>query len=316
MVMRRQTKEKDDDDHDDNEVAAMKRADSAGCGVLTLKAAVMFLLIWLCVFPATPAVAAGKKASPVQLTARVVTAPSGRMEVRYEVRNTGQEPVYHVTVTAFLGQDARRSDPYGQITPGQAWTSYSCDFDPASMLPGNYILVSRVTYDDQAGRNHSGYDFYPFLNRSGLPAGQQPPLEVTVAAAPLNAKSIGAATTKYRISLTNNHKGPVQAVLSFYLPDGIVMDETERFYELGPGGTQHDEAPVRLDAAVPPDRYPYRAVLWYTFDGVHYSRLLQDEAPVEERPVLLIAFTLLTLAVAAGLGAWRWWRRRSMGSGL
>jgi len=284
-------------------------------GQIMIRMAVAVLLVCLAaVPPATPPAAAAPapagETSPVKLIPKVVMDPAGRMTVNYEVRNTGKEPVYHLVLTAFLGQDVRRSEPWGPLAAGQAWTSYSCDFELGAMIPGDYILASRVSFDDQAGKPHLAYEFNPFMNRQGLPAGEKPPLTVAVKPAPLNAKSIGEATAKYKISLTNNHKGPVQAVVSFYLPDGIAMDETERFYEVGPGGTKEDEATVRLDAGVPPHVYPYRAVVWYAFNGVQYSSLLREAAPVEERPVLLIAFVLLSLAVFAAAGGWLWWRRR------
>ena len=283
-------------------------------------AAAMLLLLIVAVPPAPAGPGPGTEAGPVKLILKVNAGPSGRMLIEYEVRNTGAAPVYHLVVTTFLARDARRSDPYGQIAAGQAWTSYRCDFDLGAMIPGDYIMVSRLSYDDHAGKPHLLYDFHPFMNRTGLPTGEKPPLAVAVHAEPLNVKSLGEATTKYKLSLVNNHKGPVQAVVSFYLPDGITMDETDRFYELGPGGTKEDEALVKLDAGLPPARYPYRAVVWYDFNGVQFSRLLQDEAPVEEKPVLLIVFAVAVLAAIAAAGGWLWWRRRrgsgTVGSGL
>jgi len=277
-------------------------------------AAAMLLLLIVAVPPAPAGPGPGTEAGPVKLILKVNAGPSGRMLIEYEVRNTGAAPVYHLVVTTFLARDARRSDPYGQIAAGQAWTSYRCDFDLGAMIPGDYIMVSRLSYDDHAGKPHLLYDFHPFMNRTGLPTGEKPPLAVAVHAEPLNVKSLGEATTKYKLSLVNNHKGPVQAVVSFYLPDGITMDETDRFYELGPGGTQADEAVVKLDAGLPPARYPYRAVVWYDFNGVQFSRLLQDEAPVEAKPVLLIFFAVAVLVAAiAAAGGWLWWRRRRRG---
>ncbi|HPX82495.1 MAG TPA: hypothetical protein PLB95_11425 [Syntrophales bacterium] len=277
-------------------------------------AAAMLLLLIVAVPPAPAGPGPGTEAGPVKLILKVNAGPSGRMLIEYEVRNTGAAPVYHLVVTTFLARDARRSDPYGQIAAGQAWTSYRCDFDLGAMIPGDYIMVSRLSYDDHAGKPHLLYDFHPFMNRTGLPTGEKPPLAVAVHAEPLNVKSLGEATARYKLSLVNNHKGPVQAVVSFYLPDGITMDETDRFYELGPGGTQADEAVVKLDAGLPPARYPYRAVVWYDFNGVQFSRLLQDEAPVEAKPVLLIFFAVAVLVAAiAAAGGWLWWRRRRRG---
>ena len=295
-----------------------------GCGGMTVTmmagiAAAMLLLLIVAVPPAPAGPGPGTEAGPVKLILKVTAGPSGRMLIEYEVRNTGAAPVYHLVVTTFLAREARRSDPYNQIAAGQAWTSYRCDFDLGAMIPGDYILVSRLSYDDHAGKPHLLYDFHPFMNRTGLPAGEKPPLAVAVHAEALNVKSLGEATARYKLSLVNNHKGPVQAVVSFYLPDGITMDETDRFYELGPGGTQADEAVVKLDAGLPPARYPYRAVVWYDFNGVQYSRLLQDEAPVEAKPVLLIFFAVAVLVAAiAAAGGWLWWRRRRRptGSGL
>ncbi|HPN08480.1 MAG TPA: hypothetical protein PLU95_04200 [Syntrophales bacterium] len=294
--------------------------DGGTISVMMMAAAVLLMLLTVAVPPAPAGPGPGANAGPVKIIPKVTAGPSGRMIVEYEVRNAGSAPVYHLLVTTFLARDARRSDPYGQIAAGQAWTSYRCDFDLGAMIPGDYIMVSRLSYDDHAGKPHLLYDFHPFMNRTGLPAGEKPPLAVAVHAEPLNVKSLGEATAKYKLSLVNNHKGPVQAVVSFYLPDGITMDETDRFYELGPGGTQADEAVVKLDAGLPPARYPYRAVVWYDFNGVQFSRLLQDEAPVEEKPVLLIVFAVAVLAAIAAAGGWLWWRRRrgsgTVGSGL
>ena len=288
--------------------------DGGTISVMMMAAAVLLMLLTVAVPPAPAGPGPGANAGPVKIIPKVTAGPSGRMIVEYEVRNAGSAPVYHLLVTTFLARDARRSDPYGQIAAGQAWTSYRCDFDLGAMIPGDYIMVSRLSYDDHAGKPHLLYDFHPFMNRTGLPTGEKPPLAVAVHAEALNVKSLGEATARYKLSLVNNHKGPVQAVVSFYLPDGITMDETDRFYELGPGGTQADEAVVKLDAGLPPARYPYRAVVWYDFNGVQFSRLLQDEAPVEAKPVLLIFFAVAVLVAAiAAAGGWLWWRRRRRG---
>ena len=246
----------------------------------------------------------------IRATARLVTEPSGKVNVNYDIRNEGADPAYHVMVTTFLGMDARKSEPYNELKGGASWSSYQCDFDLAGMIPGQYILVSRISYDDQGGKQFAVYQLNPLSNRvDRLPDNKQA-LALDITQPVVNAKSPLSASGKFGVSLTNNNRGPIRAVLNFYLPTGITVDEPERFYDIGPGGAKSDDIDIKLTASPAPGKYPYDAVVWYEFDGVHHARHVQKMVIVEEKPVLLIAFVALSVLVLAGVGGFIWWRRR------
>jgi len=247
----------------------------------------------------------------IKATPRVAAEPSGKVNVSYDIRNEGSESAYNVTVTTFLGMDARKSEPYGEIRGGSGWTSYQCDFDMSGMVPGEYILVSRINFNDQTGRQHSVYQFNPLPNRLVAQASSMTPALVLDIVPPvLNAKSPIDGGAKFGVAMTNNNKGQIRAALTFYLPDGISADVPERFYDIGPGGTKSDDIEVSLTASLAPKKYAYDAVVWYEFYGVHYARHVQGAVNVEEKPVLLIGFVVLSILVLAFVGGFVWWRRQ------
>lgn len=253
----------------------------------------------------------------IKVTPRVAAEPSGNINVTYDIRNDGPEPAYNVTVTTFLGMDARKSEPYGQIDGGGAgWSSYQCDFDMAGMIPGEYILVSRVSFSDQGGKQHAVYQFHPLFNRvPDKVSGAKPALALDITPPVLNAKNPIGDGAKFGIRLTNNNQGQIKPTLTFYLPDGISMDVPERFYDLGPGGTKSDDVEARLTASLAPKKYAYDAVVWYEYYGVHYARHVQGAVNVEEKPVLLVGFVVLSVLVLAIVGGFVWWRGRKAGGG-
>jgi hypothetical protein len=247
----------------------------------------------------------------IKVMPRVAAEPSGRVNVTYDIRNEGAETAYNVTVTTFLGMDARKSEPYAEVKGGSGWVSYQCDFDMSGSVPGEYILVSRINFNDQAGRQHSVYQFNPLTNRSAVQTpGGKPALALEITPPVLNAKSPIDGGAKFGVTMTNNNKGQIRAALTFYLPDGISADVPERFYDIGPGGTKSDDIEVRLTASLAPKKYAYDAVVWYEYYGFHFARHVQGAVNVEEKPVLLIGFVVLSILVLAFVGGFVWWRRR------
>jgi hypothetical protein len=247
----------------------------------------------------------------IKATPRVAAEPSGKVNVGYDIRNEGSDPAYNVTITTFLGMDARKSEPYNEIKGGVAWSSYQCDFDMSAMIPGEYIIVSRISFNDQGGQQYSVYQFNPLPHRVVAQASNmKPALALNITQPVLNAKSPIDASGKFSVSLTNNNKGQIRTALTFYLPTGISVDVPERFYDIGPGGTKTDDIDVKLTASPAPNKYAYDAVAWYEYYGVHYAQHVKGVVRVEEKPVLLIGFVVLSILVLACVGGFVWWRRR------
>ena len=250
----------------------------------------------------------------IKATPRVAAEPSGKVNVSYDIRNEGSDPAYHVTVTTFLGMDARKSEPYNEIKSGMTWSSYQCDFDMSGMIPGQYVLVSRISFNDQSGQQQAIYQFNPLPNRLAAQAsGMKPALALDITQPVLNAKSPINAGGKFGVNLTNNNKGQIRTALTFYLPAGITVEEPERFYNIGPGGTKSDDIDIKLAASLAANKYAYDVVAWYEYDGLHHAQHVKGVVSVEEKPVLLIGFVVLSVLVLSCVGGFVWWRRRKSG---
>ena len=241
----------------------------------------------------------------MKVTTHLKILPTGKLAVGYDINNLAKETAYHSAVTSFLGNDAQKSDvlgdnPYGGIL------YYNCEFDTANMKPGNYTLVTRITFNELSGVPHRVYAFNDLAYRPEQVKDAKWALQSRIIPPRFNLKSLWHTDNKFRIALTNTAMGNIQAVAAFYLPDGFSMDEPERFLELPLNGQKEEKIPVKLVDPVTAGKHPYYVVLWYDFNGVHYSQVLQGAITAEEKPVLFkwLLVILAAVALLAGLGYW------------
>jgi hypothetical protein len=243
-------------------------------------------LILLCL--ALPGIGHGQQAA-MKIVPTMEVPPAGKISVAYKITNTGAATAYHMTVTAFLASDARRSDNLGDSPPGGV-VRYACDFDTAELKPGTYTLVTRINYGGaRSGPEYRIYHFSPVVFRSAQAGDKRPALSVTLAPPVFNIKRLFNREGQFRLTLTNGHREAIRPVVSFFLPDGVEMAKTDTGYALKPGETISDNLTARREDSVRESR-PYRAEVRYDVQGVHYSRLLEGSIGIEEKPLYFKAY--------------------------
>jgi hypothetical protein len=238
------------------------------------------------------------------VTTRVVTDvtvhETGKILVRDTVSNRGNDTAYHVTITSFLGNDARQSDILGENRPGGS-LQYACDFDGAALNPGRYILVTRIHFIEKNGTPHWVHHFHPFDLRASQGRGESR-LTAAIEAPVINRKSPAGPKGNLRISLKNGHPVPIEPVLYFALPEGLKMGEGERAIRLNAGQEKTMDMPISATSAVKGE-IPFTAIVRYEADKTHHALQIQGKVLVEERPVLFKLFlaigTVLLLVVLA-----------------
>jgi hypothetical protein len=243
-------------------------------------------LILLCL--ALPGIGYGQQAA-MNIVPALAVPPAGKITVAYEITNTGEAAAHHVTVTAFLADDARRSDNLGDTAPGGV-VRYTCDFDTAELKPGAYTLVTRVSYGGaRSGPEYRTYHFLPVAFRAEQAGDRRPALSVKLDPPVFNIKRLFNREGPFRLTLTNGHREAIRPVVSFFLPDEVEMTETDKGYALKPGETISDNLTARRDDSVRESR-PYRAEVRYDVQGVHHSQLLEGTILFEEKPLYFKAY--------------------------
>jgi hypothetical protein len=237
---------------------------------------------------ALPGMGYGQQAA-MKIVPALAVQPAGKISVAYEIINTGEAAAHHVTVTAFLADDARRSDNLGDTAPGMS-VRYACDFDMAALKPGAYTLVTRVSHGGaRSGPEYRTYHFLPVAFQAAQAGDKRPALSVKLDPPVFNIKRLFNRAGQFRLTLTNGHREAIRPVVSFFLPDGVEMAETDTGYALKPGETISNDLTVRRDDSVRENR-PYRAEVRYDVQGVHYSRLLEGSIGIEEKPFYFKAY--------------------------
>ena len=226
------------------------------------------------------------------VTSRATITPSGQIEIKNEITNTGDDTAYHVTVTTFLALEVSKSDDLGSNPPG-GLLRYDCVLTPAGLTPGKYTLVTRINFTEQSGAPHRVYLFTPLRYRLDR-AGESPPaLSVELTEPHINAKSFWQPGGKCKLSLKNNLGVSMRPVVTLYLPDGFVTSEPERSYELAAGEKKESAISLEMDSSVKETR-PLYVVAWYEHNGIHTSLPIEGKINVEQRPVYFKAFLILT----------------------
>ncbi len=250
----------------------------------------------------------------IEVSTRADVNASGRIAIVNTVANSGEGAVQHVTVTSFLGSDARHSPVLGEIAPGASLTS-TCEFDGTALKPGRYILISRANLNDRGGVLHNAYDFTPLAlgGVAGGPGGAKgeapaPAVTMTTLSTPLNLKSPLGRKGKMRLALKNNSTTEVEAVVFFALPPTLRVEDGEMRLRLAPGKEKTVDVPFRVQAASAGE-VPYTLVAHYEGDGRVQAVQTRGTVRLEERPVLFKLCTLLGVLAILLAALFFWWRK-------
>ncbi len=234
--------------------------------------------------------------------------PSGGIAVRYELANTGDEPIQNLTAATFLAMEADQSGDLGEQSPGRK-TLYNCELNTASLKPGNYILVTRVDFEDVNGMPHRSYQFTPINYKTDHVREVSGSVAVELSEPRFNLKSLLQSDGSCRMSLRNKLGIPVRTFATFYLPVGFTTRRPEQIHDLAPGEEKEVEVPLRINDT-PAGVYRFNVVVRTEAGGTHESQRIEKGIWVEEKPVYFRMFLILAgLGLAAGSGAF-FWRRR------
>lgn len=225
------------------------------------------------------------------VTSTAAVLPSGQIDIKYVIKNTGDDTAQHIAVATFLALEAQRSDDLGGNPPG-GLIRYDCTLTPADLKPGNYILVTRIDFVEQNGIPHRVYHFSPLPYRIDQVKELPPSLSVELSEPRFNVKSFWQSGNKCKLSLKNNQGSDIRPVVTLYLPDGFTTSEPERFYQLAAGESKEENFQLAMDSSVKETR-PFYAVAWYEINGIHYSQLIEKKITVEDRPVLFKVFLII-----------------------
>lgn len=288
---------------------------------------ISFLLLLLLVPEVAPAGIFSMK-----LDTRVAPAP-GRLVAVSTVANNGEETVYNVSVTSSLASDTRRSDSLGDIPAGKR-RKQRVEFNPESIKPGRYILVTRLDFHEQNGLPHRIYSFHPFRvdrkepekqesqgtletkPKSGISgATETPGLSVSVEIPPVRRKAFGSTDIKMSLLLKNTQNAPLQPVFSLQLPDGVTADREEILLDMSPGEERREEMRLKADQSVR-GGHPVSVLVRYETENEHDSRLLRTTLAVDENPEFLsgIVIAAIIMLIAVSVAAIFAFRRRSAGA--
>lgn len=232
------------------------------------------------------------------ITTKVTTAvtfqAAGKILIDDEISNLGDDTAHNVTVTTFLGGDARHSDVLGDNRPGGT-IRYTCAFDGTILKPGLYILITRINFSEKSGASHMTYHFTTFAVRAADIKGE-PALTVRTDTPVLNLKNPLGSRVKISLSLKNGHGTAIEPVIFFALPDGLKMEAGEMVLRINAGEEKTLEIPVMVTGALTGD-VSYQMIARYEENNTQYASQVEGKIRVEERPVLFKTFLAAGLVV-------------------
>jgi hypothetical protein len=251
--------------------------------------------------------------NPLMVKASIAQA-GNKMQVNYQIRNAGADKAGHLAVTTFLARKTNRSESLGDISGGEL-TRYRCDFDTADLLPGHYIVATRIDFGDQNSQPHRVYHFSPITVKGDGIKNDPAALSIRLESPYFNRKSFWNPRGKFELTLKNNLPQPLEPVLTFFLPDGLTVTEPEKIYPLAAREEQTGKIPLTLDRAVDAD-CPYWIVAWYEVNGIHYAQLTTGIIRVAEAPVYFKLFLSICIVIILAVGViYIYWRRKKSLSG-
>lgn len=246
-----------------------------------------------------------------KVTTKVIFQAAGMILIDDEISNLGDDTAHNVTVTTFLGGDARHSDVLGDNRPGGT-IRYTCTFDGSILKPGQYILITRINFNEKYGTPHMTYHFTKFAVRAGE-AKDKSTLTVRTDTPLINLKSPLGSRIKIILSLKNDHGTPIEPVVFFALPDGLKMEAGEMDFRLNAGEEKTLAIPMAMTEVLKGD-VSYQMIVRYEENNTQYAREVEGKIRVEERPVLFKAFLVAGLVVLiCVLVVFFYWRKKPDG---
>lgn len=264
------------------------------------------LFIFLILFISLPLAAEGQAISMIVKPS--ITRTASGLSVAYEIRNMSPDAVSHLTVTTFMARTTNHSDVLGDV-PGEKTAHYNLKLDTADLLPGEYIMATRISFSGADGQTHRSYHFSGITIRQADIKKDNAPLALHLKSPALNSKSFWHPQGKFALTMENNLSQTVEPVVTFFLPDGFTVTEPEKVYDLASQEKKLLNIPLSFESSVSTTN-PYSVVIWYEADGRHYSQLINGTIRVEAAPFYFKLFLAVSFVIVLALAVICVFRRR------
>ena len=237
---------------------------------------------------------------------------SGGVGMEVDISNTGNATAYDVSATVFLADWVQVYDDLGNNRPGEKIHFNSRYLNP-QLMPGRYVAVIRVNFEEQGGSPHCAYHFFEIPYRLDKESSCRPALSLDLRSPVFNKKAFRSKEGSIRLLMENGSEGTIRPHVFSYFPDGFSALEPNRSYELSPGEKKIVTIPLSMGPLVR-NESTYHVVVWYEQHGSHYSRHIRGKIRVEESPVYLRGYLFLGATVLIILLGVTCWRSRRGGS--
>lgn len=226
-----------------------------------------------------------------ELVCRSHVGQDGNIDIDGEIVNTGDITAYHLIITVFIGDLAKKIDDLGDNQPGGK-IGFKCRYTNPDLKPGRYIAIVRVNFAEQVGIQHRAYHFLPIAYQVDRTEDVQPGVSIDVEPPRFNSKVIRGNKGKIGLILTNRTSRMVSSAASIYLPDGFHVPKDTIRLKLMPGERMKIQACLTMDRTIRQGG-TYFVVVRYDQNGVHHSQHVEGKICVEERPVYFWWYVLV-----------------------
>ena len=230
----------------------------------------------------------------------------GKIEMDVKILNTGNATAYNVVVTIFLADWVHITDDLGRNPPGGN-LQFSAEYINPALKPGRYTGIIRTRFKEQSGKSHKAYHFFEIPYNMDQVANYDAHLDLQIKSPLFNTKGLWQPKGKISLSMKNGFPITVRPHVTFYLPDGFSSHESNWIDQLSNGEEIIKTIPLSKDQWVTQNS-TYNVVVWYEYNGFHYSQRIQDHIQVESRPVYFrwfIIFGAISSVIFSGIMLYR-----------
>jgi len=227
----------------------------------------------------------------------------GKIDLSVEIENRGTATAYGLVLTVFFSDRVEIKDDLGDHQPGEK-RQVDFIFRYNNLKPGKYVVVIRLSFEEQGGKVHHVYHFsdivYDLMNRTRQLTGSL--LDVKMASPPYNPRGLWPLRKQAIIHLTmkNRYEESLKPIVfSLYLPSGFQTARSMSTYTLSPAEIREDKIPLTIEPGVR-GRHAHHAVFAYDLNGIHYESYHKGIILVEEKPFLL-KYYLITGGIVLGI---------------
>lgn len=215
---------------------------------------------------------------------QVMTSPDGAIVVSGSIFNTGNEAAYDTTVEIVM---AEKRYPAVHMGDNPAGGKLNLDYSVAGedLLPGHYILVVNIIFEDLSGRRHNAYRFLPLSYRIDDDDKGISRMSIRLNSPRFNLRSPLRLTEKIKITVENETQKTIQPTVELYLADSIMCAQSSIQTVLPPGEKRINTVNIQADHSLTAGSR-ITALAWWELNGRIYSMKSESELVIVQEPVL------------------------------